>query len=70
MNWNANIFQVQPLSPAGKTEQTNKQTDYTAMQRADKRASERERAKSFPSDDDADEASEVGQCEGSMDELQ
>lgn len=65
LNWNANIFQFNPcLQLERQSKQTSKQ--IKAMQRADKRAAERERPKSFPSDDNAGKTSEVGQRDDSV----
>lgn len=62
LSWNANILQFSLCLQLGrKSKQTSKQ--IKAMQRADKRAAERERPKSFPSDDDEDKTSEAGQCD-------
>lgn len=59
LSWNANIFQFNLCIQLGrKSKQTSKQ--IKAVQRADKRAAERERPKSFPSDgSDDDKASEA-----------
>ena len=65
LDWNANIFQFNLcLQLERQSKQTSKQ--IKAMQRADKRAAERERPKSFPSDDDAGKTSEVGQRDDSV----
>lgn len=60
LSWNANIFQFNLCIQLGrKSKQTSKQ--IKAVQKADKRAAERWRPKSFSSDggDDDDKASEA-----------